>query len=491
MIRQKILAAFYVVAILSIHLASDATGQSIASALLREGEPLPGDALGSSISGISNTAAARHSGFAFTVSTMDAAETTFSNIWGNLNGGPGTVLISEGVIGNQEITSLEGFFGLDDSGRVCYGTTANDLDTMETGLDGVYRDSMLLLNEDEPVPTLPGSFSTFNSRPGITADGQPYWIGGVTDVVGGGTADRVLFLGIDALPVLRGGDPVLGLQDTVEPGSLDFDSRFSACGSNYITIVDVTSGDDVVVVNGAALEADGAVVRAGTLIPASVGGIGDSYDNFDFLNVTESGSYLVTGDTDASVALDEFVMIDGEIVLREGDIVGPGLISGAIESAFMNEERDWAAIWSANIAAANVEVLIFNGEIILTEGQTVDWNGDGVIDGDDQNAVIVNFTGISPMTITRVAASGMLNIYFTADCDVDGETLEGGFVVQVPGNGVLLGDLNGDGIVTLLDIAPFVKAISSGVYNPAGDINGDNQVDLLDISGLIQFIQGN
>ena len=42
-----------------------------------------------------------------------------------------------------------------------------------------------ILVEEDPVAAFPGQLSTFNSRPGITADGIPYWVGGITDTQGG------------------------------------------------------------------------------------------------------------------------------------------------------------------------------------------------------------------------------------------------------------------------------------------------------------------
>ena len=47
---------------------------------------------------------------------------------------------------------------------------------------GVWIGPMVVLNEEDPVATLPGQFSTFNSRPGITSDGIPYWVGGISTI---------------------------------------------------------------------------------------------------------------------------------------------------------------------------------------------------------------------------------------------------------------------------------------------------------------------
>lgn len=53
---------------------------------------------------------------------------------------------------------------------------------------------------------------------------------------------------------------------------------------------------------------------------------------------------------------------------------------------------------------------------------------------------------------------------------------------------VVLGDLDGNGVVNLLDVGPFVDLISSGGFDPAGDINGDGVVDLLDVGGFIDLL---
>ena len=54
----------------------------------------------------------------------------------------------------------------------------------------------------------------------------------------------------------------------------------------------------------------------------------------------------------------------------------------------------------------------------------------------------------------------------------------------------LLGDVNCDGVVTLLDVGPFVDAITSGIFNPKADINGDGTVDLLDIDPFVNILTG-
>ena len=56
--------------------------------------------------------------------------------------------------------------------------------------------------------------------------------------------------------------------------------------------------------------------------------------------------------------------------------------------------------------------------------------------------------------------------------------------------GCMPGDVNMDGEINLLDVAPFIDAISNGEFVCEADINGDGSVDLLDVSGFIDLLAG-
>ena len=230
--------------------------EPVASALLCEGETLPGDELGGTITGINNSATNGVGGFAFTVTT----DGSISHVWGSTDGSEPTVIRTEGVVGDLDLTSFESFFGLSDTARfgvnaIGYSASNDDLIQGGTGLDGAFIDDEVLRNEEQEIPLLSDLFSTFNSRVGVTAAGDPYWIGGLADTPDGGTQLRALFFGELAMPFLVGGDNVGGVGVPLGlGGSLDFDVRFSDCGSNYILQGTLDSGsaadDGVVIVNG-------------------------------------------------------------------------------------------------------------------------------------------------------------------------------------------------------------------------------------------------
>lgn len=412
-----------IVAVLFVVGSSAALAQT-AVPLLREDDPLPG-APGETVDSLNNPVVNHAGGFALTVNTSGSG-TTLGNVWGNATGGPGTVIITEGTYGNLQQTSFESFHGLSNAGDPAYSASSVDLISGTTGLDGVWVGPVVILNEEDPVPTLPGQFSTFNSRPGITADGIPYWVGGISTIQGGSSQNRVLFFSGGLTPVLMGGDAVGGVPELISTASsIDFDFRFSALGMNYITPVSVdasSTSNGVLVINGDAAMFGGSVVREASPLPASIGGLpGENWDNFDYVGITESGQTLVTGDTDASTSNDEFVAVNGEIVLREGDMVetvsGMVPLAGSIEGGYLNEDGDWAVTWDVDDPAGNIEALIFNGEVVLRETDEVDLDGDGNV---DPGATLANFTGLTALVIGDRGPTGIVPIYFTADIDTQG-----------------------------------------------------------------------
>ena len=59
---------------------------------------------------------------------------------------------------------------------------------------------------------------------------------------------------------------------------------------------------------------------------------------------------------------------------------------------------------------------------------------------------------------------------------------------SVPTEDCILGDLNGDGVVNLLDVAGFVEAITTGEFVCEADINEDGAVNLVDVGPFIDLL---
>ena len=69
--------------------------------------------------------------------------------------------------------------------------------------------------------------------------------------------------------------------------------------------------------------------------------------------------------------------------------------------------------------------------------------------------------------------------YCTEDCG-------GGTCVETG----LLGDLNSDGVINVMDIVMAVDAILHAEYYPMGDVNGDGQLNVVDIVLIVNLILG-
>ena len=125
---------------------------------------------------------------------------------------------------------------------------------------------------------------------------------------------------------------------------------------------------------------------------------------------------------------------------------------------------------------------------------TADVDGDGTVEM--QTREVRAATGNSGSTSSLNLSFG-LGSATEADVTViwaDGRSMDMGQVVanqfMVVSQGFLLGDVNDDGVIDLLDVAPFIDLIINGGFNPAADLNGDGLVDLLDVSPFVDLLIG-
>ena len=107
----------------------------------------------------------------------------------------------------------------------------------------------------------------------------------------------------------------------------------------------------------------------------------------------------------------------------------------------------------------------------------------------DNSDTFAIFTGFNP---TGNYSNVIGNRVFFEDGSFQIDTGEGtgpsSDVVLSNYEGILLGDLNGDGVVDLLDIPLFQEALVSFDYIVAADMNEDGFVNLSDIAGFIEAL---
>jgi len=84
----------------------------------------------------------------------------------------GPVFFSNDALPNV-LTGHESTMGVSNTGGFIYSPSVN-------GNDAVYTHGGVLLQRGDPIPPLPGLYSSFNSRPIMLPNGTAYWVGGST-----------------------------------------------------------------------------------------------------------------------------------------------------------------------------------------------------------------------------------------------------------------------------------------------------------------------
>ena len=113
---------------------------------------------------------------------------------------------------------------------------------------------------------------------------------------------------------------------------------------------------------------------------------------------------------------------------------------------------------------------------------------DGSLDmeiGPDSDFFLQSLTGEGENRIDRYdGTTGLFSEVFIGD--LPSAPFEFDFVE----NPIVLGDVNLDGCVDLLDVQPLVALLTSGKFQAEADVNGDGVVNLLDVGPFVDLLTG-
>ncbi|MEM9409543.1 MAG: dockerin type I domain-containing protein [Planctomycetota bacterium] len=275
-----------------------------------------------------------------------------------------------------------------------------------------------------------------------------------------------------------------------------------------------------------------------------------AYDDFDLddLHVSSDGlQWMVRGDIGTPTIDDDCLFVNNSIVVREGiTLTEVGILdaealtlpvdglTGGIDQQFMAGNGDWYVFGQLNddetnwairngvlIAASGDEIfpganefwddpnsdiqdfafLVGNSlgdyllggrttagdEVVVLNGLTeVLRSGDAVnLDGDTSSVFIDSFE----FQETRLGNNGAVYSLVNFE-DVNGSPIGSGFI-EFFVETVLLGDVNRDGEINLLDVAPFVELLANNEFQIEADTNQDGAVNLLDVDPFIALLAGN
>jgi|GEM_PF-2838962 len=423
MLRHALLAA-----LIAAPLGQSAQAQ-VATALLRENDPLPGAAAGQVITHVDSVVVNRVGGFAARVRTDDGS-TPLDHIWGSADGTTPTILRSVSTVGPHQQTAFDRALGLADIGSVAYSATG--IGGSQGTFDSVFLDEAPVAVTGEAHPTLPGMYWTFVDDPGLSSGGLPYFVAGLSRTPGGPTINHGLFKTID-------GGGVLLLGGRLQPNlprplwtdsTVRFDTEFSSDGSHYITRVRMEPEtfpdptNDAIVVDGWGLMVDGQLVQEGMQIPESIGGLpGELWKSFLYMGINDAGNYYFAGGTQGGPTPGGVLVVDGQVRYRGGSVIAGKTLLAVNTPASINEEGELAIRSAYDDGGVSRVAIFFEDHFVIDQTSEVDWDGDGVID-----------EGCTITSLQEIALASDDRIYFTAtvNCPSEGADLEALLVVETP-----------------------------------------------------------
>lgn len=179
--------------------------------------------------------------------------------------------------------------------------------------------------------------------------------------------------------------------------------------------------------------------------------------------------------------------VDGGITTLTSPVMD-AVGDGTAVSAFISYYR-WYSNDVGNAPAAD----IFEVEISNNNGQT--WVNLETV-GPAGNEVSGGWFFESFLISDFVTPTDQMRIRFMASDLGDGSVVEAGVdgveiaLVQCDDDQILLGDVNQDGVINLLDVEPFVQLLANAGFQFEADINGDGVVNLLDVAAFIDLLAG-
>ncbi|MEO1498568.1 MAG: hypothetical protein AAFV43_15600 [Planctomycetota bacterium] len=375
---------------------------------------------------------------------------------------------------------------IDDTGSLFYVAELGSTGTPNS----LWRDSQLFLTQGDAITAGPLSGNVFLNFTQLwqSPGGVEYWLSEYAATAGASDADgKALFRGLGTQQVLLQSGDSIGAGLFAEPELNDFANlEFSPLGTNYLTRIKVipTDPDDALdpdkardmaaVLNGQVISVTGGgILREGDAIPAAAGGLPNEVWSPGSLNaVNEAGDWIISASAWDSSQPDtntdaDFLVMNGSILHRDGDIVDGRRLVGLPSSVSLNESGDLAFVWGTEdpneTNPPELDALFLNGEIVLIEGDLIETDGNGFED--------LPLLNIFNATLTDIdLPNGDPLLYFEARLPGSVEFLGRNTISLVAG------DYNGDGRVSLADYSVWRDTRGSTEFL-AADGNNDSVVD--------------
>ena len=208
----------------------------------------------------------------------------------------------------------------------------------------------------------------------------------------GNPSGQALFLGEPPAVIYKSGDSVPNLPNVLlgQPASSTtvHAAHYTPDGSRHLVGVHTKPQSNprwALILDGEGLLLDGLLAAEGVVLPPSMQVSGnEKWSALIARGIAADGTYLFTGVTTAASSQNEVVVLDGELLQREGGVVDGLSLQSSLEGADLSDRADLVVAWRVDdpVLLPNPKTLFFNGRAVLQEGDAVDLDGDGAPDPD-------------------------------------------------------------------------------------------------------------
>lgn len=369
------------------------------------------------------------------------------------------------------IYNRPGVLGTTVPGIIDSAWTATNGQSFETG-------AVELGMRGQPLPVPHTSYWYSLSNLQLSSAGIAAWLGTTTATSDGLPSQWGLYRRISGSTldvVVGGGELAANGSETseIDGGSWPRTYRMSPAGTHaaiVCSVIDGTSSKRAVVTRDLAQSTAAVAAKVGSPISLQTGA--PKWKDLLLAIPSDEGpcagtsKLLIVGTIAATQFDDSVVVVNGEIVLREGTTIGEWVLHGNVFDAAMNSAGDWAAVWQVHSAADESvlsSVLIVNGNVVLMPGAATNVSPHTVAALTADVEVGASIPG-SPVPVYVIAKVGSTRTVLLVD----------GPVADM----CCAADFNNDYSVDFFDYLDFTQAFASN--DPAADFNQDEVVDFFD-----------
>jgi len=214
---------------------------------------------------------------------------------------------------------------------------------------------------------------------------------------------------------------------------------------------------------------------------------------YDGTTTVSAGRLLINAD--ASLAIGDWTIASGATLGGTGTIGGATTVNGSLAPGASAGELTFSTDVTLD-AAASLDIEI-GGTTAGTEHDVLDVVGTLDLGSATLNVTLIDaYSPAGGETFDILDWGTLSNTFGTVNLPTldsglswDDSALYTDGTLSVS-SAVMLGDVNGDGVVDGLDIQPFVDLLTGGGYQAEADINSDAVVDGLDIQPFVDIITG-